>query len=106
MSAEEITDSVETIEAEAEKILEKARKQASGIILEAKDKAGRIISAELSLEEIEEEKEQTINAAQKQANREIEDAKKRATGIREGAAKKTNKIVERIVNIVTGAEVR
>ena len=106
MSAEEITDSVENIETEAEKILEKARKQANGIILKAKDKAGQITSAELSLEELEKEKEQTINASQKQANRELEDAKKRAAGIREGAADKTKKIVERIVNIVTGAEVR
>jgi F0F1-type ATP synthase membrane subunit b/b' len=104
MSAEEITDSVETIETEAEKILEEARKQASGIILKARDEAGQIASAELSLKEIGKEQEQTISAARKQADREIEDAKKRAAGIRGTAVKKTGKIVERMVTIVTGAE--
>ncbi|MBN1862770.1 MAG: hypothetical protein JW790_03925 [Dehalococcoidales bacterium] len=106
MAAEEITSSVETIETEAEKILEEAQKKASGIILKGRDEAGKITSGELSLKEIEKEQAQTIAAARKQADQEVENAKKKAAGIRDGAVKKTGKIVERMVNIVTGAELK
>ena len=44
MSAKEIASSVETIESEAEKILEGARKRASEIVLKAKEEASRILS--------------------------------------------------------------
>jgi vacuolar-type H+-ATPase subunit H len=106
MAAEEITSSVETIETEAEKILEEAQKKASGIILKGRDEAGKITSGELSLKEIEKEQAQTIASARKQADQEVENAKKKAAGIRDGAVKKTGKIVERMVNIVTGAELK
>ena len=106
MSAKEITSSVETIESEAEKILEGARKRSSEIVLKAKEEASRILSAEVSLDEIKKERKQIIDGAEKKAKREIEDAEKKAAEIRQSAGKKTGKVVERIVSIVVGTEVR
>ena len=106
MSAREITSSVETIEGEAEKILEEARKRASEIALKAKEETSRILSAEVSLDEVKKERMQIIDEAEKKAKRETGDAKKKATEIRQSAGKKTGKVVERIVSIVIGNEVR
>lgn len=106
MSAKEIATSVETIEGEAEKILEEARKRASEIVLKAKEEAARILSAEVSLDEVKKERKQIIDRAEENATREIEDAKKKAAEIRQSVGKKTGKVVERIVSIVVGTEVR
>ena len=106
MSAKEITSSVETIEGEAEKMLEAARKRASQIVLKAKEEAGSILSTEVSLDEMKTERKQIIDEAEKKAKREIEDAKKKAADIRQNASKKTGKVVERIVSIVVGTEVK
>ena len=104
MSAEEITSSVETIEIEAEKTLEEARNRASEIILRAREEAGRILSTEVSLNEVKGERERIISRAEEKANQEIEGAKKKAAEIRNITGKKTGKIAERMVNIITGAE--
>ena len=106
MSAKEITSSVETIEGEAEKILEEARKRASEIVLKAKEEAAGILSAEVSLDEVKKERKQIIDRAEKKASQEIEDAKKKAAEIRQGVGEKTDKVVARIVSIVVGTEVK
>ena len=104
MCAEEVRSSVETIEVEAEKILEEARSRANEIILKAKEEAGKILASEVSLGEVKKECEQIINRAEGKANQEIEESKKKAAEIRNSAGKKMGKIRERMVNIITGAE--
>ena len=106
MSAEKITASVENIEVKAEKVLEEARSRASEIIMKAKDEAGKILAAELSLDEVAKEREQIIKQAEQKAAREIEAAQKRAVAMKEGAGKKTGEIAKRIASVVSGVEVR
>ena len=104
MSAEEITSSVETIEIEAEKTLEEARSRAGEIIIEAKEEASRILASEVSLDEVKRECEQIIDKASEKANQDVEEGKREASEIRTTAGKKMGEITERIVNIVTGAD--
>ena len=106
MSAEEITGSVETIEVEAEKILDEARIRANEIILKAKEEAARILASRVPLDDVKKECEQILNEAREKANKEVEESKKRASEIESSAGKKVGKITERIVNIITGVEVR
>ena len=104
MSAEQITSSIESIENEAEKTLEAARSRANEIILKAKDEASRILSSGMPLDEVKGECEQILNEAREKANQEVEESKKKASQIRTSASKKMGKITERIVNIISGAE--
>jgi len=106
MFAEEITSSVETIEIEAEKILEEARSRANEITLKAKEEASRILSSEMPMDEAKRECEQITNKAREKANQEIEGSKKEASQIRTNAGKKMGKITKDIVSIITGAELR
>lgn len=103
MPAEEITSSVEMIEAEAEKTLKEAQRRASEIILKAKEEARVILASEVSLDEVKRECEQTLDGAREKAAREIEQSKKDASEIRAGSGKKVAEIAGRIVNIVSGA---
>jgi vacuolar-type H+-ATPase subunit H len=106
MCAEKITSSVETIEIKAEKMLEEARSRANEIILKAKEEASRILSAEMPMDEVKREREHILSEARQKTNQEVEESKKKASKIRTNATKKIGKITERIVNIVTGAELR
>jgi vacuolar-type H+-ATPase subunit H len=106
MGAEEITSSVENIEIKAEKMLEEARSRANEIILKAKEEASRILSAEMPMDEVKREREHILSEARQKANQAVEASKKEASRIRTNAAKKIGKITERIVNIVTGAELK
>jgi len=104
MSAEQIISSIESIENEAEKTLEKARSRAGDIILKAKEEAGKACSSEMPLDEVKGECEQILVKAREKANKGVEESKKKASEIRTGASKKVGKITERIVNIITGAK--
>ena len=106
MSAEEITSSVETIEIEAEKMLEEARNRASEIILKAKEEANRMLTSEMSLNEVKKECEQILDKAREKADQDAEEGKKEASRIKINAEKKVGKIMERIVNIVTGVDLK
>jgi len=99
---EEITSSVGSIEAEAEKILEEARNRAREIILEAKEEAKKILSSDLPLNEAKDECVKIVNDAKAEADRTIEDADKKAADIRNNADKKAKDIVELVVNTVAG----
>lgn len=106
MCAEKITSSIEIIEIKAEKMLEEARSRANEIILKAKEEASRILSAEMPMDEVKREREHILSEARQKTNQEVEESKKKASKIRTNATKKVGKITERIVNIVTGAELR
>ena len=104
MSAEEITSSVETIEIEAEKILEEARNRANEILLKAKEETSKILSSKMPLGEVNRECEQILHEANEEANKKIEESKRKASEIRTDAGRKGEKITERLVSIITGAE--
>lgn len=106
MSAEEIAGSVETIETQAEKVLEEARAKASSILIKAKNEAEKILTSGMSLDEVKKERERMVKEAEAKADKEITEAKNKAEGIRNGAGKQVGQIVDRIVNTVTGVEVK
>jgi len=106
MSAEEMTSSVETIEIEAEKILEEARSRANEIFLKASEETNQILSSELPMDEIKTECQRIIHKARQEANQNVEDSKQKASEIRAGVGKKVEKITEHIVSIIIGAELR
>jgi len=99
---EKITDSVEAIEVEAEKILGEAMTKANEIILEAKAEAQRILSSPLPLDEIKTERGRIVNKAKAEADEKIKDSEKKAAEISLNADKKVKDITELVVNIITG----
>jgi len=100
--AKEITNSVEALEVEAEKILEKAKTRASEIFLEAREEAKRILSSPLSLDAVKTEYDRIVSRATAEADEKIRDSEKRAAEIGINADKKVKEITELVVNIVTG----
>jgi vacuolar-type H+-ATPase subunit H len=100
--AKEITNSVEALEVEAEKILETAKTRASEIILKAREEAKKILSSQLSLDEIKTECDKIVSKARAEADKKIKDSEEKAAEIGINADKKVKKITELVVNIVTG----
>jgi len=106
VAMEEVTSSVETIEAEAEKMLESARSRADEILLKARGEAKKISSSELPLDEVKTECESVIHKAREEANKKTEASRREASVVRARAEEKVGEIVQRIVDIVTGAKPR
>ena len=104
MSAEEMTSSVETIEIEAEKILEEARSRANEIFLKASEETNQILSSELPMDEIKTECQRIIHKARQEADKKVEDSRQKASEIKAEVGNKVDKITERIVSNITGAE--
>ena len=104
MSAEEMTSSVETIEAEAERILEEARNTANEILLKANEEANKILSSELPVDEVKAECQEIVGKAREEADKKVEDSRQKATEIKAAIGNKVDKVTERIVNNITGAE--
>jgi len=103
---EEVTSSVETIEVEAEKILESARSRANEILLKAKDEAKKISSSELPMDEVKTECESITRKAREEANKKTEASLLESSEVRARAGEKVGGVVKRMVNIITGAELR
>ena len=99
---EEITGSVEALEAKAEKILEEAGTRASEIVLQAREEAKKVISSQLPLDEVKTESEKIISSANAKADQKIKDAEKSAADININTDKKVKEITELVVNIVKG----
>ena len=106
MSAEEMTSNVETIELEAEKILAEARNRANEIIVKANEEVSKILSAELPMAEVKAECQKIIHKAREEADKKVEDSRQKASGIKAEVGNKVDKITERIVSNITGAELR
>ena len=99
---EEMTSSVEALEAKAEKMLTEARTRASDIILEAKEEAKKMLSSQLPLDEVKAESEKIVSKAQAEADAKIKDAEKSAAEIKASADKRVKEITELVVNTVKG----
>lgn len=99
---EEMTTSVEALEAKAEKILTEAKTRASDIVLEAKEEAKKMLSSQLPLDEVKAESEKVVSKAQTEADTKIKDAEKSAAEIKANADKRVTELTEPVVNIVKG----
>ena len=100
--AKEITNSVEALEVEAEKILEEAKTRANEIILEARTEAQRILSSPLPLDVVKTECDKIVSKARAEADGKTKDSEEKAAEIGINADKKVKEITELVVNIVTG----
>jgi vacuolar-type H+-ATPase subunit H len=99
---EEMTSSVEALEAKAEKILTEAKTRASDIVLEAKEEAKKMLSSQLPLDEVKAESEKIVSKAQAEADTKIKDAEKSAAEIKASADTRVKEITELVVNTVKG----
>ena len=99
---EGIASSVETIEIEAEKMLEAARTKASVILLEAREEARKILSSPLPLDAVKTEYDRIVSRARAEADEKIRGSDKKAAEISINTDKKAREITELMVNIVTG----
>jgi len=99
---EEITSSVEALEAKAEKILTEAKSRASEIVLQAREEAKKMLSSQLPLDEVKAESAKIVSRAQAEADQRIKDAEKGAAEINASADKKVKEITELVVSIVKG----
>ena len=99
---EEMTGSVEALEAKAEKILTDAKTRASDIVLEAKEEAKKMLSSQLPLDEVKAESQNIVSRAQAEADAKIKDAEKSAAEIKANADKRVKEITDSVVNIVKG----
>jgi vacuolar-type H+-ATPase subunit H len=104
MSAEEMTSNVETIELEAKKILEEAKNQANEILVKANEEASKILFAELPMAEVKAECQKIIHKAREEADKKVGDSRQKASEIKAEVGNKIDKITERIVSNITGAE--
>lgn len=104
MCAEELKNSVESIEAKAEVILKEARNKSSETLLRANEEANKILSSELALDEVKLQCAEIINKAKEEADRKIEEAKKKTSEIKVSANEKVVKIVGRVASNISGAE--
>lgn len=106
MSAEELRGNVETIEAEAEKMIKEARQKANEILRKANEEANKLLAARESLDEVKKECEVIIGKAKGEAQKEIDESKSRSARIKTATNKKADDIARHIVSLVTGAETK
>ena len=102
MTSDQVSTSVAAIEHEAEDILESARKQASEIVLKARDEAKNIISCKPPVDEFKKESMGIIEKAKDEAAKKVSEAENAYERIIKLAEPRVGGISERILNIVTG----
>lgn len=100
--SERVADSVEAIEAEAEKMLQEASTRANEILLEAREEARSILSSPLPLDAVRTECDRIVSKARAEADEAIKDSKRQAAEIGTDADKKLEEITKRVVSIVAG----
>lgn len=103
MQKRNITHSVEAMESQAEKILNDARIKADSIQLKADKDADEILNSELRTDEVDIKCQDIIDKATAKADKQIKDASKQISKMKAQADKNMEAVVQRIVDIVTGA---
>jgi F0F1-type ATP synthase membrane subunit b/b' len=100
--SDKIADSVEAMEAEAEKMLQEARTRASEIVLAAREEAKAMLSASLPMDDVRAECDRIVSKARVEADQTIRDAEKRAAEIAVNAESKLEEMAKRLAGIVGG----
>ncbi|MBT8490071.1 MAG: hypothetical protein KJN62_03390, partial [Deltaproteobacteria bacterium] len=99
---ETMQTTIETIEKDAEKVLEDARTTARKILDNAKEEVSNILSSDPPMDEVTRERDKIIQTAQEETTKEIEISKKKALQIKARATKKIDETVQFIVNHLQG----
>ena len=100
--SEKIADTVDAMEAQAEKILQEARTTASEIMLAAREEARTILSASISMDDVRAECDRIVSKARAQADETIRDADKKAAEITATAESRIEEMAKRLAAIVGG----
>jgi len=100
---EKVTSSIETIEGEAEKLLESARSQANEILAKAGEESQQILSAEFPVDEVKADCRKIADKAKGEADSKVKDSRRKAEDIKQAAEKMVEGLVQRMLNTVTGA---
>ncbi len=100
--SQEVTGGLESLEAQAEKILSDARNRANEILRRANEEASRIAAARLSPEDVKAECDGIIRKATEEANRQVENSRQEAAKIKAAARAHIEVVARRIVNMVAG----
>jgi F0F1-type ATP synthase membrane subunit b/b' len=99
---ETMQTTIETIEKDAEKVLEDGRTTARKILDEAKGEVGTILSSDPPMDEVTKERNKIIQTAQEETTKETKAAQKKASQIKARAAKKIDETVQFIINHLQG----
>ncbi|MBT9159591.1 MAG: hypothetical protein DDT27_01563 [Dehalococcoidia bacterium] len=102
MADEKITGAVETIEAEAERVLDAARAKAREVLLQSRQEASQILSSKDDMGDIREECENIKQRARAEAERRAREYNEEASRIRADATARIEGIVKEIASIVVG----
>jgi len=102
MADEKMTGAVETIEAEAERVLAASRDKAREVLLKSREEALQILSSRGDMSHIEEECEAIKQRARAEAATRAREYDEEASRIRVNAITRIDGIVKEIVSIVAG----
>lgn len=100
--SEKIADSVEAMEAAAEKMLQEARTRANEIVLAAREEAKTIMSASLPMDDVRAECDRIVSKARARADQTIRDAEKKAAEIAVSADSRLEEMAKRLAGVVGG----
>lgn len=103
MRNNKITHSVEALESKAEKILEDAKEKSEEILFNAKMEADKILTSELPMHLIDTKCHELIETAMEETTKMKKASSIHCDEIKASADKKITKVVDHIVDIVTGA---
>lgn len=92
---------IETIEKEAENVVEQARTAARRRLDEAKAEANKIITADLPLDDIRKEHDKIIEAAREESAKELDASKRKGSQIKTRAEGRIDETVQYIVTYIT-----
>jgi cell division septum initiation protein DivIVA len=102
MADKNMTGAVETIEAEAERVLASAREKAREVLLKSREEASKILSSKGDMSQIQKECEAIKQRASAEAERKAREYDQEASRIRANAATRIDRIVKEIASIVAG----
>ncbi|HAZ31323.1 MAG TPA: hypothetical protein DCY61_01275 [Dehalococcoidia bacterium] len=102
MADEKMTGAVETIEAEAERVLAASRDKAREVLLKSREEALQILSSRGDMSRIQEECEAIKQRARAEAATRAREYDQEASRIRVNAITRIDGIVKEIVSIVAG----
>ncbi|MDD5723420.1 MAG: hypothetical protein PHY29_06730 [Syntrophales bacterium] len=98
----EIRGTIRDIEKEAEKLIEKARTEARGILEDANKKAREVLSAELIVDKFKTERDGILSMAREEADKGIEESRKASAGIRSASSGKIDAFSRSMADQVRG----
>lgn len=103
--ANDITGSVQAMEAEAARVMEEARSKAADILQKTREEARKMGTEQLPLDDVKAECATIVKEAARKAEADARQAEKHAADIEASAANKTDQYAKSMVSIVLGGKI-